>query len=129
MVNQTCQNWDRKNIPQQKIIIWNVIFLNMFFIEYVCTITKNLFININFAIFFAYQHKSSLMSFYTYRNILKIPKDEWGDIQNIAVGMSKNVYKEIVKDIYIIASHEEPYQQQRASNVWNLWFLWLYTSH
>ena len=48
---------------------------------------------------------------------MKISKDEWADIRNMPVGMSKKVYKEIVKEMDIIASHEEPYQQQRASNV------------
>jgi hypothetical protein len=33
------------------------------------------------------------------------------------VGMCKKVYKEMVKKIDVIASQEEPSQQQRASNV------------
>ena len=33
------------------------------------------------------------------------------------VGMSKNVYKEMVKEMDKIASQEEPSQQQRASNL------------
>ena len=33
------------------------------------------------------------------------------------VGMSKKVYKEMVKEFDKIASQEEPSQQQRASNV------------
>ena len=48
---------------------------------------------------------------------MKISKVEWPDIINMPVGMSKNVYKEMVKEMDIIASHEEPSQQQRASNV------------
>ena len=44
---------------------------------------------------------------------MKISKDERADIRNMPVGMSKKVYKEMV----IIASHEEPSQQQHASNV------------
>ena len=50
---------------------------------------------------------------------MKIPKDQRDDIQNMPVGMSKKVYKEMVKEINIVASQEEPYQQQRASNVCN----------
>ena len=48
---------------------------------------------------------------------MKISKDEWDDIINMLVGMSKKVYKEMVKEMDIISSHEEPYQQQRDSNV------------
>ena len=48
---------------------------------------------------------------------MKISKDEWVDIINMLVGMSKKVYKEMVKEMEKIASWEEPYQQQRASNV------------
>ena len=48
---------------------------------------------------------------------MKIPKDEWGDMRNVQVEVSKNVYKEMVKEIDIIASQEEPSQQQHASNV------------
>ena len=33
------------------------------------------------------------------------------------VGISKKVYKEMVKEMDIIALHKEPSQQQRASNV------------
>ena len=59
---------------------------------------------------------------------MKISKDEWADIRNMPVGMSKKVYKEMVKEMDIIASHEEPYQQQRASNViCNHWIFWLGT--
>ena len=48
---------------------------------------------------------------------MKISKDEWYDIKNMPVGMSKKVYKEMVKEMDKTASHEEPSQQQRASNV------------
>ena len=48
---------------------------------------------------------------------MKISKDEWADIRNMPVGMSKKVYKDMVKEMNTIASHEEPSQQQRASNV------------
>ena len=48
---------------------------------------------------------------------MKISKDKRADIRNMPVGMSKKVYKEMVKEMDIIASHEEPSQQKRASNV------------
>ena len=48
---------------------------------------------------------------------MKISKDERADIKNMLVGMSKKVYKEMVKEMDKIALHEEPSQQQRASNV------------
>ena len=48
---------------------------------------------------------------------MKISKDEWADIRNMPVGMSKNVYKEMVKEMEKIASLEETYQQKRASNL------------
>ena len=48
---------------------------------------------------------------------MKIPKDQRADIQNMPVKMSKKVYKEMVKEMDIIASQEEPSQQQHASNV------------
>ena len=47
---------------------------------------------------------------------MKISKYEWADIRNMLVGIQK-VYKEMVKQMDIIASPEEPSQQQRASNV------------
>ena len=50
---------------------------------------------------------------------MKIPKGEQGDMRNVPVGVSKNVYKDMVKEIDIIASQEEPSQQQRATNVEN----------
>ena len=45
------------------------------------------------------------------------PKDERGDMQNVLVGVSKKVYKQMVKEIDIIALQVEPSQQQRASIV------------
>ena len=48
---------------------------------------------------------------------MKISKAEGVDIRNMPVGMSKKVYKEMVKEIDKIASQEEPSQQQHASNV------------
>ena len=46
---------------------------------------------------------------------MKISKDERADIRNMIVGMSKRVYKDMVREMDIIALHEEP--SQRASNV------------
>ena len=48
---------------------------------------------------------------------MKISKDERANIINMSVGMSKMVYKEMVKEMDKIASQEEPSQQQLASNV------------
>ena len=48
---------------------------------------------------------------------MKIQKAERTDIRNMLVGISKHVYKEMVKEMDKIASQEEPYQQQRASNI------------
>ena len=42
---------------------------------------------------------------------MKIPKDERGDMQNVPVGVSKNIYKEMVKEIDIIALLKEPSPQ------------------
>ena len=41
---------------------------------------------------------------------MKISKDEWVDIRNMLVAMSKKVYKEMVKEMDKIASPEEPSQ-------------------
>ena len=41
---------------------------------------------------------------------MKIPKDEQGDMINVSIGVSKKVYKEMVKKIDIIASQEDPSQ-------------------
>ena len=48
---------------------------------------------------------------------MKISKDERADIKSIPIGMSKKVYKDMVKEMEKIASQEEPSQQQSASNV------------
>ena len=54
---------------------------------------------------------------------MKIWKDERADIRNMPVGMSKKLYKEMVKEMDKTASLEEPSQQQLASNViCNHWF-------
>ena len=48
---------------------------------------------------------------------MKISKDERADIKNMLVGMSKKVYKEMVKEMEKIASHDDLSQEQCASNV------------
>jgi len=48
---------------------------------------------------------------------MEIPNDQHVDMQNMPIGMSKNVYKEMVKEMDIIASQEESSQQQLDSNV------------
>ena len=48
---------------------------------------------------------------------MKISKDERVDIRSMPIGMSKKVYKDMVKEMDKIASQEEPSKQQRASNV------------
>ena len=41
---------------------------------------------------------------------MKIPKDEQGDVWNVSVRVSNKVYKDMVKEIDIIASQKDPYQ-------------------
>ena len=48
---------------------------------------------------------------------MKLPKEKWGEPQNMSLGMSKKVYKEMVNEMKINASREDPSQQQRASEV------------
>ena len=48
---------------------------------------------------------------------MKISKDERVDIRNMPVGMSKKVYKEMVKEMDKIALQEEHSQKQCASKV------------
>ena len=50
------------------------------------------------------------MSFYISRKIMKIPKDERGDMLNVQVWVSKKMYKEMIMEIDIITSQEEPSQ-------------------
>ena len=57
------------------------------------------------------------MSCYIFKKIMKISKDEQADIINMPIGMSKKVYKEMVKEMEKISSLEEPSQQQGASNI------------
>jgi hypothetical protein len=60
---------------------------------------------------------------------MQIPRDKRGENQYMLVGMSKKVYKEMVKEMNIIASQEEPSQQQCASEVCNHSFILLCTSN
>ena len=46
-------------------------------------------------------------------------KGKMGDLQSMLIGMSKKVYKEMLKEMNIIASRDEPSQQQHASEVCN----------
>ena len=66
-----------------------------------------------------YQYKSQIVYCHVtvFGEIMKISKDERADIRNMPVGMSKKVYKEMVKEMEKNALWEEPSQQQRASNV------------
>jgi hypothetical protein len=41
---------------------------------------------------------------------MKIPKKKWEDLQSILAGKSRKVYKEMVKEMNIIVSREEPSQ-------------------
>ena len=47
---------------------------------------------------------------------MKISKDERDDIKNMPLGMSKKVYKEMVKEMDKIALWEELSEKQCASN-------------
>jgi hypothetical protein len=61
--------------------------------------------------------------------IIKLPKEKWGDPQSMPLGMSKNVYKEMVKEMKINASREDPFQQQCASEICHHRFILLCTSN
>jgi len=50
---------------------------------------------------------------------MKIPEERWGDHQNMLVGISKKLYKEIIKEMNKITLREEPSQQQCALEVCN----------
>ena len=63
------------------------------------------------------------------KKIINIPKDKRGDQKYMPVGMSKKVYKEMVKEMDKIASRKESSQQQCASQVCNHWFILLFTSN
>ena len=52
------------------------------------------------------------------RKIIKIPEKQ-GDQKYMLVGMLKKVYKEMVKEMNIIASKKDSYQEQCASQVCN----------
>ena len=77
------------------------------YVEYVCinTTKRHFFNNFNSVILFICHINTFFLmqSFYISRKIMKIPKDEWGDMLNVPVGVSKKVCKEMVKEIEIIA--------------------------
>ena len=50
---------------------------------------------------------------------MKILEERWGDHQNMLVGISKKLYKEIIKEMNKITLREEPSQQQCALEVCN----------
>ena len=50
---------------------------------------------------------------------MKIQKDEQVYMKNMLVGMSKKVYKEMVKEMDTTALQEDPSQQQHASTICN----------
>ena len=56
------------------------------------------------------------MSCYIFRKITKTSKDKRVDIRNMPIGMSKKVYKGMVKEMDKIASQEEKSKKQRALN-------------
>jgi hypothetical protein len=60
---------------------------------------------------------------------MKIPSDGLGEIQYMWVGMSKKVYKEMVKEMNIISSQEDASQQQCSSEVCYHSFILLCTSN
>jgi hypothetical protein len=59
------------------------------------------------------------MGFSVFRKILNFPKEKWGGSKYIPIWMSKKVYKEMVKEMNIIALRKESSQQQCASQVCN----------
>jgi hypothetical protein len=59
---------------------------------------------------------------------MKIPSNKQGESRYMPIGMSKKVYKEMVKEMNIIASQEEA-SQRRASEVCNHSFILLCTSN
>jgi hypothetical protein len=56
-------------------------------------------------------------SFSFFKDIMNIPRDKRGENQYMVVGMSKKMHKEMVKEMNIIASQEEPSQQKCISEV------------
>jgi hypothetical protein len=58
---------------------------------------------------------------------MKIPRDKQRKNKCMLVGMSKKLYKEMVKEMNIIALQEESSQQQLTSKVCNHPFIILYT--
>jgi hypothetical protein len=54
---------------------------------------------------------------------MKITRDKLGENQHMSIGMSKKMYKEMVKEMNIIASREEAFQKQCASEICNHSFI------
>jgi hypothetical protein len=48
---------------------------------------------------------------------MKIPSNKRGGIQYMLIGILKRVYKDMVKEMNIVASQEDASQQERASEV------------
>ena len=55
------------------------------------------------------------MFFSFFKKIMTIPKEKWGDHKYMSVGMDKTMYKEMVKEMNIIALRKHSSQQQCAS--------------
>ena len=59
----------------------------------------------------------------------KNSKDEQGDMRNVSVEMCKKVYKDMVKEMDMIASQEDLYQQNVLEMYEIIDFFGLCTSH
>ena len=123
-----------KTYNNNKRIIEKVIFLYMFMYKlfvWMTTTKRHSFNNFSYVTLFIFHIKLKIDSFnhFTFPRRWWIPKGEQCDMWNVSVGVSKKVYKDTVKEIDIIASQEDPSQQQHASNVWNHYFLGLYKSN
>ena len=109
MVNETCQTCNRKTYDNKKYSF------KMYFSKYVFSnmhmvLQKVMKIIFRLYIYFQINIKSCFLWFF-FRNVLKILEDEQGDMQKILIGMSKNVYNEMVKEMNITAFQEKPSQQ------------------
>jgi len=60
---------------------------------------------------------------------MQVPRNKRGENQYMLVGVSKKMYKEMVKEMNIIVSHEDASQQQRAPKVCDHSFILLCTSN
>jgi hypothetical protein len=120
MANETCQTCNSKNIQQHKRIIQKVILLKTLFLNthththtHTHTLQSIHLLIYQFCdIWFSYINIKILYCHVIFfRKIMKIPKNQRADIQNMPIGMSKKVYEEMVKELDIIASQEELYHQ------------------